>query len=351
MFQQFKNIFPNTTLNLRSSSQSEGSSEPEWKARGLERLETLKSEFQQWNDILLQRNSTILPHLSPSLIPSPTSSQPTQPTQPPLTDLEATTQLLQKVQKNWETVRTNHRDSIEKSNEANKRLQHLTAQCDAHVRISQAMEQTSQEAALVQSQLDQLASIATRLTQTLQSLETQIDLAEKDSEKAALEQWKTQQETLLAAERAAKQQELDRKEAVLKEKFEKHSQQQKQERVALYDATFQAELEAYRQRRETHVSSLYSVNTTQSDQMTTTLETLKLDQEDTGDLHDFLGEDAASREVKITPADEPEKKVTKDSKKRVLNKKKPKKPKRIVESESSSEGERIEILGDEDYEE
>ncbi|KAI9014335.1 hypothetical protein CLU79DRAFT_767148 [Phycomyces nitens] len=310
------------------------------------RLETLKSEFQQWNDILLQRNSTMLPHPSPSI---PSSVQPTQPNRPQLTNLEATDQLLQKVQKGWQTVQTNHQDNIDKSNEANKRLEHLTAQCDAHVRISKAMEKTSNEATLVQNQLEQLASIATQLTQSLQSLEAKMDQAAAASEKDAWEQWKSQQESLLRAERSAKQQELDRKEALLRERLEKHTQQQKQERAALYDATFQAELEAYRQRRETHVSSLYSVNTTQSDQITTTLETLKLDQEDTGDLHAFLGKDAESREP-IAPVDESEKKVPKDAKKRPLKKKSKKPKRRVVESESSSEGERIEILADEDYE-
>lgn len=48
------------------------------------------------------------------------------------------------------------------------------------------------------------------------------------------------------------------REESLRRAFEEHSRMQKQKRVELYEASFTAELEEYRRRRETEVSSLYT---------------------------------------------------------------------------------------------
>ena len=54
--------------------------------------------------------------------------------------------------------------------------------------------------------------------------------------------------------------EIARRESFLKEAYEQHNDTQTKKRVELYEATFNAELEDYRRRRENEISSLYSRN-------------------------------------------------------------------------------------------
>lgn len=113
----------------------------------------------------------------------------------------------------------------------------------------------------------------------MEILEDRVNAATLGSERIEFEEWKQEQEANLEQEKKKKRLgkiflspycicvnyisfrprlELKRREAALKAAFEEHNRTQTQKRVELYEAAFNAELEEYRRKRETQVSSLYS---------------------------------------------------------------------------------------------
>lgn len=90
------------------------------------------------------------------------------------------------------------------------------------------------------------------------SLEHEIDSVSVDHERRELELWKREQDQILNDEIQLKKNALSEKENKLKQQYEEYDSIQKKKRVELYEANFNAELEDYKRRRETEVSSLYS---------------------------------------------------------------------------------------------
>lgn len=90
------------------------------------------------------------------------------------------------------------------------------------------------------------------------NLEQQIDEISVDYERKEFELWKESQELELIEEMKLKRELLREKEAKLKQQYEEYDAIQKQKRVELYEANFNAELEEYKRKRENEVASLYS---------------------------------------------------------------------------------------------
>lgn len=97
-----------------------------------------------------------------------------------------------------------------------------------------------------------------QLFKVLVNLEQQIDEISVDHEKREFELWKESQELELMQEMKLKRQLLREKENRLKQQYEEYDSLQKQKRVELYEANFNAELEEYKRKRENEVSALYS---------------------------------------------------------------------------------------------
>lgn len=92
----------------------------------------------------------------------------------------------------------------------------------------------------------------------LRNLEQQIDDISVDHEKNEFEIWKETKELELMEEMKIKRGLLREKESRLKQQYEEYDTIQKQKKVELYEANFNAELEEYKRKRENEVSSLYS---------------------------------------------------------------------------------------------
>ncbi|KAG0166136.1 hypothetical protein DFQ30_007543 [Apophysomyces sp. BC1015] len=181
--------------------------------------------------------------------------------------------------------------------------------------------------------------------------ETSIDI-----ERREFEDWKRQEEEALSREIREKNNMIREREAALKQTYEEHNKQQTKKRVELYDVTFQAELEDYRRRRETEVSSLYSLDKKNpASPMTATLESLQLEEGSNSlDLDNFLSEDvesksspsASSPRTKIKTKPDPDSFYSSDEEdtgdKKRLN--------TVDQSLMSDDEDRIDIMGDEDYE-
>ncbi|KAI7867444.1 hypothetical protein BDF14DRAFT_689716 [Spinellus fusiger] len=216
------------------------SQETEWKTRGLERLEAIKSELQQWQGISQHPPPSATD--TAAFVPFP----------------EATRQCIERTQQQWTSIHDRNQSNLQKATLADRRVGHLLQQCEAHGRVSHRLEATQQEALSLQTQCDALTHMATQLHETLIGLEEQIQQRWTEKRQRDYTLWQQQQTSDLLREEKEREQRLVQKEAQLRATWEEHSQQQKKERIALYDATFQAELEEYRHKRETQVDSLYS---------------------------------------------------------------------------------------------
>ncbi|KAG2235641.1 hypothetical protein INT48_008517 [Thamnidium elegans] len=330
MFQQFKSIFPSTSLNIRSLSESVGINDTEWN-RGVERLEALKSEFQNLNSIFLSRQNS-------------TDSIPTTPNQSSITELKVTTQVIEKIHQGWNTIHENNRDNFQKAKTVDVLLRQLQSTGQAHYTVCEQMENVSTDMKDMQSNLNQIQNSTAQLMKVLCNLEQQIDDISVDHEKREFELWKETKELELMEEMKIKRGLLREKESRLKEQYEEYDTIQKQKKVELYEANFNAELEEYKRKRENEVSSLYSGNNN-VDTVTTSLDQLQLENDKgKGDLDQFLSDQEEEQVSK-----EEEEQVQKKEKKK---KKKTSKVKPVIKQPISSDEEddrRVEILQDEDY--
>ncbi|KAF7722965.1 hypothetical protein EC973_002476 [Apophysomyces ossiformis] len=230
-----------------------------------------------------------------------------------------------------------------------QRADHLMAQvldhCQMHIDVCETMQRSSEELDSVKKDLANVSRLAGNLMDTLQSLERLIEESAIDIEQQEFENWKRREEELLNKE-------IDQKKQVPKA-YEEHNQMETKKRVELYNVTFQAELEDYRRRRETEVSSLYAISKTKSKpSVVSTLESLQLD-DDSQDLDNFLRDNhenkpstsqgTHSRRIAKPESDKfysSDEEDTKDLER--LD--------RVRRSSISDEDGNIEILGDEDYE-
>jgi hypothetical protein len=103
-----------------------------------------------------------------------------------------------------------------------------------------------------------LSDIIVKLVNVLSKLEEQIDEVSLDYERCEFELWKERQEQDLTEEMNNRRQLLRNKENNLRQQFEEYDTIQQKKKLELYEANFNAELEDYKRRRETEVSSLYS---------------------------------------------------------------------------------------------
>ncbi|KAI9347493.1 hypothetical protein BD770DRAFT_168312 [Pilaira anomala] len=324
MFQQFKNIFPTTSLNIRSLSESVGINDTEWN-RGVERLEALKNEFQNLNSIFLSRQT------STDSIPTPKQSS--------ITELEKTAKVIENIHQGLNTIHENNRTNFAKAKAADVLVRQLESTGQLHYQVCESMGQVSNEMQDMQSNLDQIQDSAAQLFKVLVNLEQQIDEISVDHEKREFELWKESQELELMQEMKLKKQLLREKENRLKQQYEEYDNLQKQKRVELYEANFNAELEEYKRKRENEVSALYS-NNKKVDTVSTSLEQLLLDVDKNKDgLDEFLSDE---EEEPVPKKETKKKKKTKKSKQPVK--------KQSSSSEDEDNNRRVEILQDEDYE-
>ncbi|CAO3653162.1 unnamed protein product [Mucor fragilis] len=326
MFQQFKNIFPNASLNIRSITESVGINDTEWN-RGVERLGALRNEFQSLNSIFSNRqdsSDTLSSQLSPPNTEEAALS---------IRDLKATGRMINKLQEGWDGIRTSNVDNFEKARTADAKLRQLKTAGELHYKVCETMEHVEKDIAEIHADLEAINTSAANLMHVLEKLEEQIDQVSVDYEKRQFELWKEEQEKGLMDEMSNRRQLLREKETRLKQQYEEYDNIQQKKRVELYEANFNAELEDYRRRRETEVSSLYSrQSSATADSITTSLDQVKL-QETGQDLDQFLG-DTAER-----ASEKPRK--TKKTKKVISQ---------PVYSSSDEDDSKVEILADQDYE-
>lgn len=295
-------------------SSSVGLNDEEWRARGLERLEALRAEFQNFNSILLNRQQNA----------SPISQEKRQ----SILELEATSRLLQRYEHDWQDIHDRNAVNFEKARMADQLLLQLLSTCRQHVSTGDRMEKTHEDLATIHADLKQLNALAGDLKSKLMGLEDQINEATSEQSRQEFEAWKQEQRDKLNQDIASKTTQLEIYEASLRQAYEEHNQVQTQKRAELLDATFNAEMEQYRRLRETQVSSLYSHQPAASS-ITTSLETLKLEVDDQ-DLDSFLSDNDEIPETTSHRQHPSHKQSTLD--------------------DSSDEGGENEILGDEDYE-
>ncbi|KAL1931011.1 hypothetical protein VTP01DRAFT_10148 [Rhizomucor pusillus] len=334
MFQHFKSILP--ISNIRSISSSVGINEEEWRTRGLERLEALKTEFQNLNTLFL--NKVEASQQTESL------SDATENTNAALS-LEDTAKLIKRFQTDWKMIHDTNDTNFRKAKMADRVMRDLLEQCAQHCRVSQAVESSSSTLQSMQTELNSITNIAADLRTRLEILEDRVNAATLGSERIEFEEWKQEQEANLEQEMKEKRLELKRREAALKAAFEEHNRTQTQKRVELYEAAFNAELEEYRRKRETQVSSLYSHEKSRRGSIITSLQTLQLEDVagDDQDLDKFL-DDAAQ-----AAACSQDSNTNEHREDNVQSTRQPKAAKPCESEESDSE--EIEIMGDEDFEE
>ncbi|KAI9481649.1 MAG: hypothetical protein EXX96DRAFT_567540 [Benjaminiella poitrasii] len=323
MFQQFKNIFPTASLNIRSLTETVGLNDTDWN-RGVERLGALRNEFQSLNSIFRQDSNDTLS----TNVDTPSSS---------VTELEATGQLINVLQDKWNDLQETNQANFEKAQRANSKLKQLQEICDSHYKVCESMVNVQQDLEEIHTNLVSIQSSAENLISVLSTLENEIDKVSVDYEKREFEVWKENEEKELMVEIDKKRRLLQERENELRQKYEEHDSMQKKKRLELYEANFNAELEDYRRRRETEVSSLYSHHSTNLDEKTISVSLEKLNLiSNKSELDDFLDDDSDSGNVMLQTD---------------IKKKKTIIPSRNLSSSDDDDNDDngIEILDDEDY--
>ncbi|KAG1450151.1 hypothetical protein G6F46_012239 [Rhizopus delemar] len=305
MFQQFKNIFPNASLNITSITNSIGINEA-----GINRLEAIKSEFSNLNSLLHNQPE-------PDIIEQKDSNRTS------IIDLESTGQVIHKIQEGIESIHELNLENYKKQRVVDKLLGKLQHTGRLHYKVHEQIEHSESDLSDIQNNITQIQHTAIKLIDTLTTLEQQIDQVNLENEQREFELWKQNEENELINEIAIKKQLLKEKEMGLKQRYEEYEKIQQKKRLELYEATFNAELEEYKRKRETEISSLYP-NSKTSSSLQTSLEQLQLlDHGNKEELEDFFGENEIKRSDRS---------------------------KEVNSHLSSSEDERIDILHDEDYE-
>ncbi|KAK4514574.1 uncharacterized protein ATC70_002172 [Mucor velutinosus] len=334
MFQQFKNIFPNASLNIRSITESVGINNTEWN-RGVERLDALRNEFQNLNSIFSNRQDYS------DTLSSQHSASNKEEASLSIRNLKATGRMIDKLQEGWDGIHKSNLDNFEKAQVADIKLRQLKRAGELHYKVCETMEHVEDNITEIHSDLKTIQASAANLMHVLEKLEEQIDQVSVDYEKQQFELWKQEQEKALMDEMSNRRQLLREKEAKLKQQYEEYDNIQQKKRVELYEANFNAELEDYRRRRETEVSSLYSHQSNATADSTASLDQVKL-QETGEDLDQFLGDTTERTPLTLEKQLQTKKTKKETSKTKVIS--------QSVYSSSDEDDSKIEILADEDYE-
>ncbi|CAO3612319.1 unnamed protein product [Cunninghamella echinulata] len=336
MFHQFKSIFPEATvINIKSLANSVGLNEENYF-----RLEkkTNKPETNNSSNRNLNNNTVNGKN-----------------------DINNTLQLFQRLEEGWKQIHDNNVLNIKRSQHANELLLTLTSSCEQHNYVCKKMADMSTDFESIRHDINTVNNIAIELKDKLSALDDLIDKTYLEYEEEKFEEWKQQEEIIFMEEKMEKERALKAHEEQLKQKYQEHNDFQTKKRLELYDATFQADLEDYKRRRETEVSSLYSNKSMINDNIKTKLENIKLDNANANELDTFLSDDSMD-----DTSPQPKNKKKKDIKKNTTpslsveaffstgsTKPTNNKKQSIVNSEDTDEDDEdgnIEILGDEDYE-
>ncbi|KAI9250790.1 hypothetical protein BY458DRAFT_524308 [Sporodiniella umbellata] len=302
MFQQFKSIFPNASLNISSITNS--ISIPE---ASLNRLDAIRNEFTQLNAFF--QNQPVSETRSVSV---------EQPTKTSLMELEATGQVIQKIQKDLETIHTTNLENQQKQKSLDSLLEKLQTTGELHIEACEQWKESEERVNHIRYDITNIQENTNQLLCKLKALEQHIDQVNATQEQRQFEAWKQKEEEVLMNQVALRRQHLKEKEANLKSKYEEVKEVQQKKRLELYEASFNAELEEYKRKRNTEISSLYSnpPNCT----IQTSLEQLHLGDGNGDELDEFFGDEKETK--------------TRQSK----------------EDDTFSDDERVDILRDEDYE-
>ncbi|CEG68769.1 hypothetical protein RMATCC62417_04963 [Rhizopus microsporus] len=192
---------------------------------------------------------------------------------------------MQKLEEGWETIHQNNLINYRKQKAVNELLRRLQHTGQLHYIACQQLEHSEANLREIQTSIGQIQNTARKkkknksfdikmmytyiynivnLINTLAALEQQIDQANREHQIKEFEQWKENEEKELMNEIAARRTLLVEKENKLKKEYEEYESIQKKKKLELYEATFNAELEDYKRRRETEISSLYSKASNQS---------------------------------------------------------------------------------------
>ncbi|CAO3622723.1 unnamed protein product [Cunninghamella blakesleeana] len=170
----------------------------------------------------------------------------------------------------------------------------------------------------IKQDMNTVKDITNDLKIKLVALDDLIDKTYLEYEEEKFNEWKQQEEANFMKEKLDKERALKAYEEQLEHKYQEHNEIETKKRVELYDATFQADLEEYKRKRETEVSSLYS-NVSKANNLKTRLENIKLDNT-TNELDSFLSDD--SMDDQLSTSSPPPKTQLKPSSTSVLQPKK-----------------------------
>ncbi|ORX44917.1 hypothetical protein DM01DRAFT_307172 [Hesseltinella vesiculosa] len=269
-----------------------GLNEDEWRSRGMERLGALRSELANINALL---SNQVKPADAIGHDPTPSKLP-----------LEETAELVKSLQQRYLDIHATNEHQRDRALVANQLLGQLVAHCANHQLVCTTMADTLKDLSPMRQQLSTVTTCADKLKGKLQALEQRIDQVALDDERRQFDEWKADQEQRWAMEVEQKRQAFKTKKEQMEQSYKDQEAEQTKKRVELYDVTFQAEMEDYRRRRETHVSSLYQVK--ESDRgSATTLENLRLDDHRAmDDLDSFLSDDEqdTGKSTSKTPLEE-----------------------------------------------
>ncbi|KAI8983536.1 hypothetical protein BDB01DRAFT_791186, partial [Pilobolus umbonatus] len=245
-----------------------------------------------------------------------------------ITTMDSIKNIITKLEEDMDGIHKANTENYHKSQMANNIVTRVKELGDIHYNICDRMEHLDDDINSMKEDISAINISAINLKNIMMTLEDEINAATMDYEQKQFESWKQEQERELMKHIEMKRNKIKEKERILKARYEEYDKIQQQKKVELYEATFNAELEEYRRRRMTEVSSLYTNNDHVSkDNNITSLEELQLDNSSKDELESFFGSDD---EVPLT---------------------KDKQKNREFDDHKGTDGdeENIEILPDEDY--
>ncbi|CAG8453562.1 3082_t:CDS:2 [Scutellospora calospora] len=222
MFEQFKRF--SSVLNFKDLLDNTGLPR--------EGLQAVKSE---WESI----RSKSVEMLSPATVSTSSKFRAV-----PKIDIPATTELATRYECEWNIIRMEDEKNFRNAAIVDELIQRMLNTCENHYEVCESVKSESNQLPKVKEIIEEMAVTAGKLTE----LEKMIDELAKSNEELEFEEWKQQQRLLFNQHVDEKNKELEEKRVLYRQHYDEFLTNHQVQRVQLYQANFEAQMENYRNR-------------------------------------------------------------------------------------------------------
>ncbi|CAG8652233.1 13556_t:CDS:2, partial [Cetraspora pellucida] len=212
----------------------------------------------------------------------------------PKIDIPATTELAARYEREWNTIRMEDEKNFRNAAVADELIQRILKTCESRHEACELVKSESNQLPKVKEMIEEMAMSAVSLKGKLTEIEKMIDDFAKGNDELEFEEWKQQQRLLFNKHVNEKNEELEEKRVLYQQHYEEFITNHQVQRIQLYQANFEAQMEDYRNRvidpSMFNAHSIRSIQYQSEDDVIAKLDQVVLETaDDRSALEDFLG--------------------------------------------------------------